>query len=350
MQVYTVLLASVVAIFGCSRSPAGPKIRVKQSHLVVEPDAQITASEADKSEVLLDYELSNVGRSPLVVDRIEGSCGCSKNWIESETVTPGESTHLYARVIRGPANRHVSFTLFTNDPANREVRLTALLRRTTEPPYVREVTAAVSFGAEARPGDRRTLLIFTHEKPDSGEPWIHDVVSDDTAVRVKFQDVTEQLIHDGELLARTYQYDVTVGDDVSFGRLNCRLSFRDEQQIDVGGVIALGHVVAPVLVVPNTLVLRYGASEPSEGTIIVRAVETTTPLKVGVETKLPPGFELACVASSNEEARFQLTVAHDGDLKSDDRIEQIEFTTNHPKQPTARLRLIWFGGIATRGE
>ena len=77
----------------------------------------------------LSYELTNAGRSPLIVTQVLPSCGCTvaQAW-DSSPLGPGESTHIVLRFDAGETTRTLSesATVVTNAiPGSVELRFTA---------------------------------------------------------------------------------------------------------------------------------------------------------------------------------------------------------------------------------
>ena len=77
----------------------------------------------------LTYELTNAGRSPLIVTQVLPSCGCTvaEAW-DSSPLAPGESTRIVLRFDAGETTRTLSesATVVTNAiPGSVELRFTA---------------------------------------------------------------------------------------------------------------------------------------------------------------------------------------------------------------------------------
>ena len=77
----------------------------------------------------LTYELTNAGRSPLIVTQVLPSCGCTvaKAW-DPSPLAPGESTRIVLRFDAGETTRTLSesATVVTNAiPGSVELRFTA---------------------------------------------------------------------------------------------------------------------------------------------------------------------------------------------------------------------------------
>lgn len=72
------------------------------------------------------FKLKNVGTAPLIIGGVQTSCGCTAARPARDLVQPGEETDIAAtfdtRSDRGPSSRII--TVFTNDPAHRQLRLT----------------------------------------------------------------------------------------------------------------------------------------------------------------------------------------------------------------------------------
>jgi hypothetical protein len=61
--------------------------------IVVEPAAQ-DLGEVPQQPLELSYTVRNQGGSPLQIEKISTSCGCTEAAVDQETILPGESTQL----------------------------------------------------------------------------------------------------------------------------------------------------------------------------------------------------------------------------------------------------------------
>jgi len=85
--------------------------------------------------------IKNVGSEPLVIERIQPSCGCTATLLADKNVNPGKTTSLSitfdSKNFSGPVHKTVS--IFSNDPdsATKEIVFTANVARALEstPPY-----------------------------------------------------------------------------------------------------------------------------------------------------------------------------------------------------------------------
>ncbi len=68
--------------------------------IVVEPATQ-DLGEVPQQPLELSYTVWNRGGSPLHIEKVSVSCGCTKAAVDQETIPPGESTQL--RVTLDPA-------------------------------------------------------------------------------------------------------------------------------------------------------------------------------------------------------------------------------------------------------
>ena len=129
-----------VALIGCSGRQAD-SIDASFIHLPGDGDAQNaprmqwSSTELDLGLVAagesreLTYELTNIGRSPLIVTQVLPSCGCTvaEAW-DSSPLPPGESTVIVLRFDAGETTRTLSesATVVTNAiPGSVNLRFTA---------------------------------------------------------------------------------------------------------------------------------------------------------------------------------------------------------------------------------
>jgi hypothetical protein len=86
--------------------------------------------------------LKNVGDKPLVIEKVQASCGCTATLLADKTVKPRKTTSLSitfdSKTFSGTVHKSVS--VFSNDPdtASREITFTANVIRVLEsnPPYI----------------------------------------------------------------------------------------------------------------------------------------------------------------------------------------------------------------------
>lgn len=112
------LLALVVMLLSSCAS-ASPRI-------VVEPSSQ-DLGERPQQFIELNYTVRNQGNSPLKIDQVTTTCGCTKASIDQDTIPPNGETIL--RVTMDPAqlnlygNIYRTITISTNDPATPQAQV-----------------------------------------------------------------------------------------------------------------------------------------------------------------------------------------------------------------------------------
>lgn len=86
--------------------------------------------------------VKNVGTQPLVIERVQPSCGCTATILEEKNIPPGKTTSMSvgfdSKNFVGEV--HKSVYVYSNDPnfPNREIRLKVFVREalTASPPYI----------------------------------------------------------------------------------------------------------------------------------------------------------------------------------------------------------------------
>lgn len=77
------------------------------------------------SVVIAKFTFKNTGNSTLVIERIKTGCGCTSTLLSKKELNPGEQGTIEiafdSEGYSGQVTRTVS--VFTNDPANKEVKL-----------------------------------------------------------------------------------------------------------------------------------------------------------------------------------------------------------------------------------
>ena len=104
----------LLLLSACSSSP--PRI-------VVEPDSQ-DLGEIPQKPLELTYTVRNDGGSPLTIEKISTSCGCTYAEIDKDTLSPGETTILRVTLDPTEDNLYGNLTrviyLRSNDPETPE--------------------------------------------------------------------------------------------------------------------------------------------------------------------------------------------------------------------------------------
>lgn len=109
----------LVVVAGVALTAGKPPPRI-----VVEPVSQ-DLGEVPQAPLELTYTVRNEGGSPLRIEKVSTSCGCTKATIERDTIAPGDSAEL--RVIMDPTEDNLYGDLLrviyvrSNDPDNPEV-------------------------------------------------------------------------------------------------------------------------------------------------------------------------------------------------------------------------------------
>ena len=69
------------------------------------------------------FEFTNIGKSPLIISRVQASCGCTVPVWPKEPIKPGDSAEVLANFnTAGKPNRQAkTLTLFTNTARGREI-------------------------------------------------------------------------------------------------------------------------------------------------------------------------------------------------------------------------------------
>ena len=106
-----VLLFSIL-LTGVAFSQSAPKAEFKKT---VNDFGTIRE---EMNEVATQFEFTNTGKSPLIIQRVSASCGCTTPDYTREPVLPGKKglvTAKYSTVAR-PGNFNKTITVYTNVP------------------------------------------------------------------------------------------------------------------------------------------------------------------------------------------------------------------------------------------
>lgn len=94
--------------------------------ILIEPSSQ-ELGERPQQVIELTYTVRNQGNSPLKIDQVTTSCGCTKASVEQDTIPPNGETILHVTMdpaqlnLYGNINRII--TLSTNDPAHPQAQV-----------------------------------------------------------------------------------------------------------------------------------------------------------------------------------------------------------------------------------
>lgn len=121
-------LIGLIALWLSACGGASPQI-------VVEPATQ-NLGEVPQQPLELSYTVRNQGGSPLQIEKISTSCGCTEAAVDQESIPPGESTQL--RVTLDPTEDDLYgnlvrvITIRSNDPKTpeAEAKFHVTIRRT----------------------------------------------------------------------------------------------------------------------------------------------------------------------------------------------------------------------------
>ena len=117
---YWKVLALIVLVFTLSACRSEPP------RIVIEPPFQ-DLGEVPQKPLEVAYTVRNEGGSPLVIEKISTSCGCTRAEMEQSTLAPGEAVTL--RVVLDPVEDNLYGDILrmvyirSNDPENPEAEV-----------------------------------------------------------------------------------------------------------------------------------------------------------------------------------------------------------------------------------
>ncbi len=116
-----VFLALLIALSLTLTSCGTPPPRI-----VVEPTSQ-DLGEKPQAPLELTYTVRNEGGSPLKIEKVSTSCGCTRAKVDRETIPPGESAQLLVSFDPTETNLYGDLLrviyIRSNDPDNPEVEV-----------------------------------------------------------------------------------------------------------------------------------------------------------------------------------------------------------------------------------
>jgi hypothetical protein len=82
------------------------------------PQLKFDRSEHNFGAIKEEFEFTNTGKSPLIIQRVSASCGCTTPSYTQEPVLPGKKGVISAKysTIRRPGTFNKTITVYTNVP------------------------------------------------------------------------------------------------------------------------------------------------------------------------------------------------------------------------------------------
>lgn len=112
MKKISVILFFSIVLSGFAFSQSGPKMQFKKNvHDFGTIKEEIGA-------VSTQFEFANMGKSPLIIQRVSASCGCTTPSYTKEPILPGKSGKIDAKysTTARPGTFNKTITVYTNVP------------------------------------------------------------------------------------------------------------------------------------------------------------------------------------------------------------------------------------------
>jgi hypothetical protein len=296
-------------------SSLGPVLQVRETAR----DAGVVDEGADLE---CQFIVKNRGTDDLEITRVKADCGCTVVHYD-KVIKPGAESVLQAAVrtdnLRGSITKY--FTLFTNDPAKPEVRLSISAR------LVPPVQITPGPAARLAVGEGPVSQEFTLERRGDRPMQIVQVVS-----YASFLTVTPtQLPGQGR-----YKVTVTASAASPMGRTVVPVLVRTDLQ--KGGALTLVVTVdRGVVAVPPTLfcgVLEQDLHDPVHAAVTITRHTGTFHIK---EATVDDPKLTAKLETVREGAEYRVTVSYAGGWEPGMVSKTLVVTTDDPNQPVLKI-------------
>ena len=212
-----------------------------------------------------EFEVVNVGGSPVRILSISTSCGCAKAEASPLLVPPGGRSTVAVTVDSSEVGVRVStITLQTDAPATPSVELRVAVEGYRDPPYLVDATKALCFREGYSPGEPREFVVNAvalKSMPEAAPSVTSDLPF------LEFGPPTfvdKQHVKGPEVVIRSYQYPVRFAaappDEGFSGRVSVADPWVEGRTIQS---MVLGEPNRPIRVVPSRLVLDLAKNGPT---------------------------------------------------------------------------------------
>lgn len=198
----------------------------------------------DDKAVAHEFEFTNTGTGTLIIQQVQGSCGCTVPALQKREYLPGEGGKI--KVEYNPHNRrgkqHTTVTVTSNDIANQTAKLDI---HSTVIPQIQMDPPIINFGNVDRGTEVKQTVTVSSRNP---ELKVLEATSNSPSVSVKMLDPQPGTI-DGAPVTQ-YNIELSVAKDVPAGQLQALVSIRTTDDKRVMTVSAMGEVVGSIAATP----------------------------------------------------------------------------------------------------
>lgn len=256
----------------------------------------------DEKDLEVEFEVKNVGGSPVLIESVESTCGCAKPRVEPNRVPPGGVAKIL--VVASPTaveDRVVQITLHTDSIATPTVPLSLYLSTNRKPPYINRVFGDLTFsGSTSEENVRHVFVEAVEPKEAAGSPRVE---LDLGFLRAELVDVAvKRDLTASNTVLRTYRYKVAFAgpppDYDCFGQA----SVVDPRNLGQRFFMPINVTLPkPIRIAPARLVLNMDEGlDPSDGeTFMVTTREADASLEIEAENGETTPLAVRLVASAD---------------------------------------------------
>lgn len=327
---------------GVAAAPVGPGGTIKFESTTVD-----LGSINDDKPVAHEFKFTNTGTVPLVIQSVQGSCGCTVPALQKKEYAPGESGAI--KVEYNPHNRrgkqHTNVTVTSNDPANPQLKLDI---HSNVIPQIQIDPPIVNFAQVDRGQAATQIVTVSSRTPDLK---VVEVTSNSPTVTAKLLEVKEGTL-DGAAV-KQYPIEISITPSAAAGQIQSMISIRTTDDKRVLTVSAMGEIVGAIAATPTRMQLG-GLNQGQAVTQQLRvASRVGKPFKIlTVEDTAAPGAQKFFPNSPSIQTdnsvdppayllNFSASAGAPGSIRG-----ELVITTDSTEEPVVRVPYFGF----TRGE
>jgi hypothetical protein len=317
------LIGVSLAIAAHVRRPAGP-------HPVVSPASQHFDAAEGQRKIVARYQVTNAGRSDLILGEASTTCGCTVASIDPKVLGPGQSGIIVLEGTPPPVGKtDVAVRIATNSRTEPQLVLRLTMVGSKSVPHTAIDSGAVQFGV-VRPGQAKVpIYVETRERADQA-PWIERTLASPPGL-VLTGGLHHELSVGAGVVLRRYEFTAVLTQLPEVGPFTGEVNFleRGGSMVSLLRLPVHGIVRPPVFAVPSSLYASCGEKEqPPRLTLAIQAEDAHFLLDVKLKSQISEMIEV--VESSRKEGTviFQLTPRM---MKGGTITTKLAFQTNHPQ-------------------
>lgn len=247
--VQTLILGWVICVFSCCSRPV--QIQPAKDVLKISPDHVSLGRLADGASKHASYKVLNTSSSPIQIQKISVSCGCTSAWMDTLLLAPGQATKLHVQMTNrgtfGPiAGRSILlYEMAGKSTATKEVKVDAVSEQLAllEPGYI-------DFGKVVSDGPDAHAEVVVHRGNASAAWSTLDLGEHSAGLAMRFEPAPQDTY---KLVAALATKDLPLGHYT--GSLKVRFLADGGTELGQRSLTVRAEVTGPVEVKPATIYL-----------------------------------------------------------------------------------------------